>query len=515
VLCGVSRRLLVGKAEMRICQHFRACITLALLVAAAGCRNPDPLGVMRDTPSSPSSFYRGAGDSPPFVVPRHVPDLEAGPLSLAQCIQIALENNPEARISWQTARSAAAAVGQARGALLPQIDFSASRQRSKSQVLTEIDAVFIRTMYDATFGVRQLLFDFGARRAKVDSAEAALRTADFRHNSLLLDLALATELSYYELLAAQSLQKVAEDTVIQRTRHLELAQRRLNAGLGRKVDVLQAAAERAGAELGLVEARSKTRVARGRLATVMGLRASTPIEVVEIPDAVRELERRDVDSLMEQAAWRRPQLKAAASDVMRLRRELDAQRAGRWPELSASASIGLRDTHFLPDEHSDERAVAISLRWPLFTGFQRTYSIRQLEAELTAAIDSYEKTLRDVELEVWTAYSELIRAEEALAAAEAFVSSARENLNVAERGYQEGRANIVELIDAQTNLTVALARQVGVRLDWYSSMARLERAIGESFQERTDKPAGDAPPPAQPTVPAADGAQPAQEGAAE
>jgi len=68
-----------------------------------------------------------------------------------------------------------------------------------------------------------------------------------------------------------------------------------------------------------------------------------------------------------------------------------------------------------------------------------------------------------------------------LNAADAYVDAARETQNVAERAYQEGRANIVELIDAQTGLTTALARRVGVHLEWYTALSQLERAVGKSL----------------------------------
>jgi len=451
----------------------------ALLLLAAGCS--DPFGVMRGAPSSQSSPYRGYEDERPRIQPRVVPQPDQGPLSLAQCVEVALENSAEARLSWQGTRSAAAALGQARGTLFPQLDFTATGQRAKYQDVTNVQTEYMATTYNASFGVRQLLFNAGASRARVSAAEAALRTADFRHNATLLDLGLATEVYYYQLLAAQSLLQVAEDTAKQRAKHLDLAQKRYESGVGRWVDVLQAKAEKAGAELGVVESRSQVRTSRGRLAAIMGWSAATPVEIIEIPEGVREMERRDVDALMEEAAWNRPNLKGAASEVMRMRRELTAQRAACWPEITGGASYGWRDTHILIDEERNEWTLSVSAKWPLFTGFQRTYALQQGEIELAKAIDTYEKALRDVELEVWIAYSTVIRAEEALNAADVYVDAARENQNVAERAYQEGRANIVELIDAQTGLTTALARRVGVHLEWYTALSQLERAVGKSL----------------------------------
>ncbi len=460
------------------------CLLVGACVCAAGCAEVDPFEVETGIPVESASRHWAPPAYPPPPEPvRAVPDLKKGPLSLADCILIAMANNPRTRVSWQSTQAAAALVGQARALYLPQADFTYSAQRQKflSQTDVGFENVYFRTREAASFGVRQLLLDGGLRRAQVEAAEAGLRSADFRHNSLLLDLALATEISYYRLLATQSLLEVAENTVQQRTKHLEMAQRQQEAGRGRQVEVLQAASEKADAELALVDGRNQVRIMCGRLASVMGLPVSAPIEIVEVPDEAHEVEKQDVERLLQQAALNRPTLQSAISEVERARHALEAQKAQRWPELNAAVSYGWAGWQTVVPEASDEYSASLTLSVPLFTGFQRSYRIRQAEAELKGAIASYESELRDVELDVWEAYSGLVRAEEALKAAETFLESSRETVSVTEREYEQGRATIVELIDAQNNLTRALSRKVTVRLDWYVALGQLERAVGKSW----------------------------------
>ena len=105
------------------------------------------------------------------------------------------------------------------------------------------------------------------------------------------------------------------------------------------------------------------------------------------------------------------------------------------PELNLSGSYGWRDKHILPEERS-EWSLALGLRLPIFTGFQRTYGIKQAKARFEGARASYQRLLRDVELEVWVAYSDSLRAVEALNAAETFVQSSRRNLKAMEGQYR-------------------------------------------------------------------------------
>lgn len=89
--------------------------------------------------------------------------------------------------------------------------------------------------------------------------------------------------------------------------------------------------------------------------------------------------------------------------------------------------------------------------------------------------------MRGVELEVWTAYSQLIEAGQAIEAARALVASAEESARVTEGEYRNGTASIIEVTDAQTARTTANVRLVQARLDWYTALARLERAIGRTL----------------------------------
>ncbi|MFW5923911.1 MAG: TolC family protein, partial [Planctomycetota bacterium] len=317
---------------------------------------------------------------------------------------------------------------------------------------------------------------------ELSAAEAELRSADFRHNSTLQEVALSTQKAYYELLTSKALLDVAEETVEQRRRHVRLAERQAEAGRAREVEVLQAKARLSEAEFDRVDARNQVRQTRGRLNVIMGLPPNHPLEIKEMPDEVTEEEVEDVEKLMDLASEQRPSLKSAAEQVERWRDLVHAEKRRRLPNINTDLSYGWKDTKAVPER--EEYSMSAGLNLPLFTGFQTTYGIRNAKARLQSAIREYEENLRQVEQEVWDAFSEVVRAKESVKVAESYVKSTRESQKVAERGYEEGRATIVELIDAQTELTQALARQHRSRLQWYSSIAALERAVGEILSEQ-------------------------------
>ena len=454
------------------------------VLLTAGCASVDPWNTTDRIPSVPSAYYRPSANAPALRSEgfgRDKEDVPAapvkdGPLTLADCIRTALESNPRTRGSWQSARAAAARVGEERAAYLPTADLSAETARGKSVSLDSDKENRTRNSYAAGIDVSYLLFDGGARRARVEGAEAALLEADFRHNSTLQNIALAVEESYYELLGTQWLLKVAQDTVKRTQYQLDLARARHEAGVVTRADVLRSETQRADAELLIVQARNGVQIAHGRLARAMGLPVHRAFEIAELPADMQKGELPRVEQLLDEAARQRPELRSALARIEANRAEVTAGRAAYWPTLSAGASAGRKDTTFVPER--DEWSVGLSLNFPLFGGFERGYRVQRAQADLARAMADHADLLQGIELEVWTAYWRLIESAEAVEAAAKLTASASESARLAEGEYKSGVVSVIGLIDAQTAQTEAERRLVQSRLDWYTAKAQFERAVG-------------------------------------
>jgi len=455
----------------------RANFVFVGLLTTTGCSNLDPWSEMRKAPAAPGTVSAAQPASPP--VTSRPSDLAGRKLTLVQSIVLALENNPQTASSWQAARAAAARVGQAKSEYLPTVGLASSASRGNPAELdAEADAGAQNT-FDAVFGVRYLLFDGGGRKARVHGAAAELLAANFRHNAVLQDVAMSVEEGYYDLLAAQRLREVAIETVKQRDYHVQIAEARHRTGLVAKSDVLKAQTEKADADLGMVQAENAVRLAKGRLASAMGLRVSEPFEIADVPDTNHRQELADIESLLDEAARNRPELQSALAQIDIQRAGVKAAEARFWPALSLDTGIGRLGRTFFPSQ--DQWNIGAALDAPLFTGFDRTYQLHRAKADLAKAIADQRGVLQGVELEVWTAYWQIIESGQAVEAASRFTASAEESARVAEGEYKNGTGSIIELIDAQTARTAARTRLIQVRLDWYTAMARFDRAVGRTM----------------------------------
>ncbi len=472
------------KAVLTFPIQVQSFVMLSILLGfffSSGCTFMRSRYSLADVPDSPSSAYVPSSPLPERMPTDNVqiPAIDGQILSLAQCIKIALERNPETRRSWQRSRAAAAGVGQARSAYLPSVDFTGGAYREHSVSLDEQQETGTSNTFHSGFGVRHLLFDGGARSAGLKGAEAELLDANFEHNATFQDVALGVEEAYYQLLAAKELKRVAEQTVRQTQYHVDVAMARHRNGIVPKSDVLKAETEKADADLLFVRARSQVRIARGQLANSMGLEPSESFEVAELPRNPHPWALEDAQMLMAEAAARRPELWAVRARVESNREKVKAAEARYWPKITLNADYGWRDRTFAPDR--DEWFFGIGVDLPLCDGFNREYTIRRAKSDLAETAADYDKLLRSVELEVWMAYSKLIEAGQAIKAARALVTSAEESARVTEGEYKNGTASIIEVTDAQTSRTMANVRLVQAMLSWYTAMANLERAVGRTL----------------------------------
>lgn len=446
-----------------------------------GCSLSPSKRLPEEIPLTPSTTF-----VPRVPQPEQIPTGgEATPLvdgriiDLAQCIEIALSQNPETRASWQRSKSAAAGVGQARSGYLPSADFIAEANRGDPVSFDSLRDVGISDTSFAGFSARYLLFDGGARSAGLKGAKADLLDANFQHNATLQDVVLKVEEAYSRLLAARELERVAEQTVRQTQSHVDVARARHENGIVARSDVLKAETEKADADLLMVRAHSQVRIVRGQLANAMGLNASKSFGVVKLPRDSHLRELTDVQKLMHEAAATRPELQAALAKLESNAEKVKAAKARYWPKLTFNADYGWRDDSFVPDR--DEWSLGIGVTFPFFDGFHREFTIRRAKADLAGTAAAYDKLLRGVELEVWTAYAQLIEAGKAIEAAQTLVDSAEESARVTEGQYKNGTASIIEVTDAQTARTAANVRLVQARLDWHTAIARLKRAVGPTF----------------------------------
>ena len=462
-------------------QPFPALILLFLASSCASIHNignvVDPVSHGAGTPASPSATWTPPSNAiPPKVPPPNdlVLPPTGVPLELAQVIDLALTNNPATRTTWLEARLAEANLGSVRAAYLPTVGLDASLTHSNTSTTTGSATTFS----GPNLSLDYLLFDFGGRNAAAEAARQTLIASGFTHNQTIQDVILSVEQAYYDYLDAKALLTAQEATIKERQTSLDSADARHRAGVATIADVLQARTALSQAKLTYETIEGNLRRLQGTIATLMGVPASTPFVVGDLPADVPAQQVSDaVESLMTRAVTERPDLAAARAEVERARQRVQVVRSEGLPSIGVGASVGNIFTNGLNNRFTPYSA-GISLRVPLFTGFRNTYDIRAAQIETQLAAENARNVEQQVGLQVWTSYYALQTAMQRVATSRDLLRDATESVDVAMGRYRAGIGNILDLLTAQAALENARAEEVQARTDWFLSVAQLAHDTG-------------------------------------
>ncbi len=421
------------------------------------------------------------GNSVPAVdQPCQVPaaNVRYGPLEV---LDLALCRNPSTREVWANARVAAAQVGLAQSDFLPAVNggLSISQQRNDGRSLSQ---------RGASLTLSWLVFDFGARSAKLEAARQLLAAAAATLDATVQSVFLTALQAYYGAQAARAAVSAALESERASRESLAAAEVRYQVGTGTPADRLQAQTAWSQATLNRIRAEGVLRSAHGRLAKVIGLDAHTPLQLDEIPmrPPMTSFEP-DVAALIAEARRKRPELRTAEAELQAAQANVAYARAAGRPTLALHVGPSWQDVDGLS---SKTNSVGLTLTLPIFSGFATRYGIRSAEAQSEVQAARHESLRQQVALDVWEAYQSLTTATQTVRTAADLLASAEHSERVASGRYKAGVGNILDLLNAQSALASARLQRIQAMLDWYVSRAALARAIG-TLDDRL--PAGESP----------------------
>jgi outer membrane protein TolC len=416
--------------------------------------------------------------------------------SLGELIDFAESHNPETRVSWESAIAQAEAVGIARSELFPLLSAAVMSGVQRAEI--PFGSQFYRqtvSSFQASLDLSYTIFDFGARRGRIDAERARLLAANFAFNDVHRNLIFQVQQAYYRLLNAAGQEAAARASLANAEQVQQAAEARLQNGLATLPDVLEARSATAQAQYDLQSILGVEQIARGDLATALALPASTtipvqPLDEIPTPESVGET----VEQVMERALKQRPDLQAEAAGVRAAIAERKQARAAFYPDLKFQAEPIAESLYFqqqnLPWGHTADLTgqLALTLNWTVFDGGARRSRLEQAEADMRESEARVNAASDRIEDEVWTAYSDLTTALRQREAATALLDSATQSYNSSLESYNYGVRNLLDVTAAQKVLAGARSTGVLARTQVLTALADLAWRASDSIQINNRRP---------------------------
>jgi outer membrane protein len=416
--------------------------------------------------------------------------------SLPELIDLAETHNPETHFAWERARAQAAALGFARSELYPTLAAAALSQTVRSEEL--FGNQFVRQTeadFQIALQLNYTVFDFGARRGRIDAAKAGVLAANFVFNDAHRNVIYQVEQAYYQLLNASGQEGATRASLSNAQAVQQAAEERLNNGLATLPDVLEARSATAQAEYELQAVIGAEEIAQGNLATALGTTPTTvihvqPLNELPTPESIGD----PVDLAINRAFAQRPDLMQLVAEVRSANARVKEARAAYYPQLTLSANpvgqsaYGLQRQ--LPWTHTAGLVgeLTFNLQWTIFDGGARRNRLVEAEANVHAAEAQLDVTRNRVADQVWTAYSNLNTAFRQRQASLALLEAAGQSYAAALESYNYGLRNLLDVTATQRTLAQARSADVLARTQVLTSLADLAFRTGNSIQPHATRP---------------------------
>ena len=323
--------------------------------------------------------------------------------------------------------------------------------------------------------VSQLITDFGRTSNLVGMARLQAAAQGQATEATRADILLATSSAYFALLSAQSVLQVVDETVKTRQTVVDQVTALAESKLRSTLDVSFANVNLSGAKLLQVQARNELKAAGARLATSMGLPAEPSFVLAEepMPSAVPDR----VEDLIAAAIRNRPELKNLRLQQSAAERMVKAEHALYFPTVGVLGTAGFAPAAEaqIPGRYG---AIGMNISIPIFNG--GLFRARQTEAELKAkavtadVTDQQNRVIRDVRV----AYLNAATAYERMALTGELLQQAKLGMDLSQSRYDLGLASIVELSQAQLNLTSAQIANTTARYDYQAQRVEVDFQTG-------------------------------------
>ena len=385
---------------------------------------------------------------------------------LFECIGIALESKRTLVSAELDVGSANEGVRGSYSGVLPSISLSTSGGKTKyplqeniipDLVNLEIDTIKSgeSSYMSAGVSINQTIYNGGRSLNSIKQAKINLDIAKLRKRNTKIEVIQNVTRSYYGLLQDQQLLDVAEKNLVLSKKQVDLVQNQFDLGAVRRTDLLKAKVSIGQARVELLNRKTTLENSRRQLFNAMGVidfgqsivakySEWEPVSVPTSGEALTFLKEKNPNVLIQ-------------SSVIEIGKiQLKMAKGMRSPSAFASVdySANGNNSDELKEAFKDDWRIGMnmSVNFPLYSGNSLSSAQQRAELEKQKSENDYLTYLNDLRVQVELIRKSIMNYSKIIPINQDVVSSAEEDLKLAQERYSIGSATILEVLDAQVSL---------------------------------------------------------------
>ena len=449
--------------------------------------------------------------------------------SVDECVEYAINNDPNIRISANNFEIQKSRVGQAKSDYFPMLgigtgynyQYSNSANYTSSSMWRNSSRSNSNGYYQLNASVNQLIWNFGKTTAGINMQKFNRESAGYDLDYSILETVYNVRVAYFAVLAALANVDIYERSVRINSLNYERTKAMFEEGLKSRIDVVNAEVYLTDAKTQLIDAQYKYDTAMVNLKNSMFymedrdfsventenfdfLRNNYKMQTIEIGTIKKNgetddgehsvvlltsgIQKQDIlqdykfnpyiielKEAIQNAYENRSDLKSLKM-IVRAQEESLKQVKRSWaPEITAGAGYNLRNS----DGQSNTGFTASAgLDFPMINILDIKYRIDEGKSYLDIAKDNVDLSEKNINFEVQKYYLAMRRLEKTIPLMADKVRQTLENFELADGRYAVGLNNFIELQDAQTNYNNAQLAFVQSVFDYNVAREEFKKSMG-------------------------------------
>lgn len=412
-------------------------------------------------------------------------------LSLEECVEIALRDNPTVRIADMEVKKVNYAKRETLAGLFPSIDFSAAYQRyielqtirmnmgGQSQSLKMGSDNTWNMGFSATM---PLVAPTLWKAISISDTQILANLENSRASKL--DLVNNVNKAYYALMLAIASHEVVKENYDVAVMNAEIYEKQFKAGTASEYDVLRSSVQVKNIEPELLQADIAIKQCALQLKVLMGI--ATDVDIAprtHLTDYKKDMYAYPTEGstdISNNTSLRTLDIQTSLAD-----KNIDLKKFAWIPTLGASFNLSwlslsngspFRDQQFNPFSN-----VGISLQVPIFSGGSKYYGLKQAQVQRKELDLQRENLVNSLNMQVDLAIDNINREARQIATSEEGVRQARKAHDIMQKSFEIGAASYLDLRDSEVANTSAQLVYLQAIYNYLVSTSELDLLLGKRF----------------------------------
>jgi outer membrane protein len=404
------------------------------------------------------------------------------PFTLKNTVETALAANIGIKISKEEAKATLAVKKSQRTNFYPTIGGTYQYNRFDEGANIGGFAMGSQDQFKLSATITQQIFNGFSLINQYKIASLGHDIAKINANLQRQDVILQAKAAYFNLLKAQKLRDISEQTVKQISAQKEVAENFYKVGMSPLNDFLQADVELANAKQDSIVAGNNLITAKSDFNTLLRRPINSPVQIEDILSyAAFGIK---LDESQQTAENNRLELKLSDLEIRLADKEVDLSKKDFFPSVDLRGAYVKEGTEpnlnggagvFDPEGW----VLSATASWDIWEWGKKSYGVKEKLARLEQAKQRKTELLDQIRLEVKRAYLKNLETEINIITIQKAIAQAKENLRINQERFKEQVATTTDVLNAQTLLAETMTRFYTALYDFKISKAALYRAMGQ------------------------------------